>query len=85
MGRREKASDVGASKAGGKKDIEISLKLRHAEYITWILTLTTIIAGWNISDIWSGIVTTLLGIMTISFNTIISTGRIVEDGKYTGA
>lgn len=61
MSEIKKASEGGASKAD-KKSI---LSLRQAEYITLLLVITTLISAWHISDLWSGIVTGLLGIITI--------------------
>lgn len=61
MSEIKKASEGGASEAN-KRSI---LSLRQAEYITLLLVITTLISAWHISDLWSGIVTGLLGIITI--------------------
>lgn len=61
MSEIKKALEGGASKAD-KRSI---LSLRQAEYITLLLVITTLISAWHISDLWSGIVTGLLGIITI--------------------
>lgn len=61
MSEIKKASEGESSKAD-KRSI---LSLRQAEYITLLLVITTLISAWHISDLWSGIVTGLLGIITI--------------------
>ena len=37
----------------------------HLYFTTWLMAFTTIIAGWHITDVWTGIVTALCGLVTI--------------------
>ena len=68
---KKRTSDAGTSKV--HEDALISPYLKHIYYITYILAITTIIAGWHIENIWDGIITIILGLMTIWLS-FISTG-----------
>lgn len=63
MKEYNKASDVGTSEANEKGAELSSNSLRY--YITVIMGITTIIAGLNISGLWSGVVTALCAIATL--------------------
>ena len=69
--KKKGAHDVGASK-GSKENAKISHYLGILYYTTFFMTITTLIAGWHIEDVWDGIVTALCGLVTIwlSFATI---------------
>lgn len=71
MSEMKKASESGVSKADKRK----VLSLRQAEYITLLLVITTLISEWHISDLWSGIVTGLLGCITIAFSFMVGGAR----------
>jgi hypothetical protein len=58
----EKAPAVGATGAS-KKDTKMSKTTIH--FITVMMALATVIAGWNIVDVWSGVVTALCGLSTL--------------------
>ena len=67
---KKRTSDAGTSKV--RENALISPYLKHVYYITLLMAITTIIAGWHIDGVWDGIITILLGIATIwmSFLTI---------------
>lgn len=46
------------------------------DYITFLMGVTTIIAGWHITDVWSGIVTILCGLATVALIDEITGGTI---------
>ena len=68
----KKASEGGVSEANKRG---LTLSLRQAEYITFLLVITTLISAWHISDLWSGIVTGLLGCITIAFSFMVGGAR----------
>ena len=68
--KRKEPQKIAASKGSS---MNVSIR-KHLYYITFILCITTIIAGWNIHDIQSGIVTALCGIVTIWLNWITTGG-----------
>lgn len=70
MNDEKRASEAATSK-GSKLNVSIR---KHLYYITFVLCITTIIAGWNIHDLQSGIVTALCGIVTFWLNWIITGG-----------
>ena len=37
----------------------------HSYYITWLMVVATLLAGWNIEDIWSGVVAGICGVVTV--------------------
>ena len=61
MNKRKEPQKIAASK-GSRSDIK-SLGFNY--YITILMTVTTIIASWHITDIWSGIVALLCGGISI--------------------
>ena len=72
--KRKRASEAATSK-GSRSDIK---SLGFDYYITILMTATTIIAGWHIHDIWSGVVALLCGIISISFS-IYMMGGVRDD------
>lgn len=63
MNKTRKAPDVGASK--GSRKATISQSFSHSYYITILMGMTTVIAGWNITGVWSGIVALLCAMATV--------------------
>ncbi len=61
MNKRKEPQKIAASK-GSRSDIK---SLSFDYYITILMTVTTLIAGWHIHDIWSGIITMLCGTITL--------------------
>lgn len=35
-------------------------------FITWLMVIATLISGWNIKDVWSGVVTVICGVVTMA-------------------
>lgn len=63
MNKTRKAPDAVTSK--GSRKATISQSLSHSYYITILMGMTTVIAGWNITGIWSGIVALLCAMVTV--------------------
>lgn len=59
--KKKEPQKIAASK-GSRSDIK---SLGFDYYITILMTVTTLIAGWHIHDIWSGIITMLCGTITL--------------------
>lgn len=69
--KNEKRAPIAAT-IKGSKETERPVRCAHLYCITSLLALTTIIAGWHIVDVWSGIVTMLCGTLTVGLvNTLI--------------
>ena len=62
MKKNEKAPGVGAPETQG---VMPKINIAHSYYITLVMAVTTAIAGMNIKDLWSGIVTMLCALVTI--------------------
>lgn len=63
MNETRKAPDAATSR--GSRKATISQSLSHSYYITILMGITTVIAGLNITGIWSGIVALLCSMVTI--------------------
>ena len=63
MNETRKAPDAATSQ--GSRKATISQSLSHFYYITILMGVTTVIAGWNITGIWSGVVALLCAMVTI--------------------
>ena len=63
MNETRKAPDAATSQ--GSRKATISQSLSHSYYITILMGITTVIAGWNITGIWSGVVALLCAMVTI--------------------
>lgn len=74
MNKRKEPQKIAASK-GSSMNVSIRKQLY---YITLLLCITTTIAGWNIHDLWSGIIAALCGVITI-WLVWITTGGIKDD------
>lgn len=59
MMRDKKSAPVAGTTKGASK------KLLYEQFITYLLVIATIISGWHIDDIWSGVVTMLCGTAAI--------------------
>lgn len=66
---KRKEPQKNAASKGSRSDIK---SLSFDYYITILMTVTTLIAGWHIHDVWSGIITMLCGTITLllSFHTV---------------
>lgn len=66
MNKMRKAS-VAATTRGNErsKNICTNVYISRLHYITILLAATTVIAAWNITDIWSGIVALLCAMATV--------------------
>ena len=73
--KRKEPQKIAASK-GSSMNVSIRKQLY---YITLLLCITTTIAGWNIHDLWSGIIAALCGVITIWLSWI-TMGGIKHDG-----
>ena len=62
MKKNEKTSHAGTNEVKSKEHFR---KSDHLYCITFILALTTIIAGWHITDIWDAVITALCGSVTM--------------------
>lgn len=50
----------------GSKVTESPVRCPHWHFITGLMLVTTLIAEWNIKDVWSGIVALMCGLITIA-------------------
>jgi len=55
--------EKGAPVAGTTKSSKCEINTLYC--ITWLMVVATIIAGWNIKDIWSGVVAGICGVVTV--------------------
>lgn len=62
--KNEKRAPLVAASKGSKNNL-YPVRIVPLYCITGLLALTTIIAGWHIVDVWSGIVTMLCGTLTV--------------------
>ena len=62
MTRNKREPLCGHTETQNKEDVQVNIK---DYYITILMAVTTIIAGWHIVDVWSGLVTMLCGLVTI--------------------
>lgn len=58
MTTNKKEPLCGHTETQNKEDVQVNIK---DYYITILMAVTTIIAGWHIVDVWSGVVTMLCG------------------------
>lgn len=73
MTNRKRVPGVGAPK-DSCKDTTISQYLSNFYYITIIMAVTTLIAGWHIDNVWDGIVTMICGMVTIWMSYVTARG-----------
>lgn len=59
MKNRKRASDVGTSQDSKNKDNTLHL-------ITYLMAVATVISGWHIVDVWSGIVCLICFMATLA-------------------
>lgn len=57
MKNRKRASDAGASQDSNKHTLY---------YITYLMAVATVISGWHIVDVWSGIVCLICFMATLA-------------------
>lgn len=62
MMNKKKPQKQGASEA---HECDISQLHRREYYITFLMAVTSIIAGWHIKDAWSGVVALMCALITI--------------------
>ena len=59
-----KAPDAGTTGAKDNRKYG-QTTCNHLYFTTWVMVFTTLIAGWHITDVWTGLVTALCGLVTI--------------------
>ena len=68
MSKKRRASDAVTSRDSKKNNT--------GYYITLLMLTTTIIAGWHITDVWSGVICLLCGLITIALQNELINGRM---------
>lgn len=55
--------EKGAPVAGTTKSSKCEINTLYCS--TWLMVVATLLAGWNIRDVWSGIVAGICGVVTV--------------------